>query len=273
MKVKEFEGKNVYIVGGSSGIGLSTAELLSSRGSNVLIFARRKDRLESALERMEGRRKSGVQRLEYAQLDVTRHDEVEKVMGEAVRDFGPPDILINSAGRALPDYFENISFEQFDESMKLHAYGCWSTIKALLPYLEERHGYIVNVSSVVGFLGTFGYTDYSASKFAVMGLTESLRGELKPRKVGISILCPPDTDTPGFEMENRNKPPETAALGESAGLLQPEEVAGALIRGMEKGRFFIGPGSVRMIYLAKRFIPWLVNLVMDMEVRKVQKKA
>ncbi len=271
MKVRDFDGKNVYIVGGSSGIGLAAAEILAGRGSNIIIFARGRERLEEALERIKARKKRDRLRFAYKQLDITRPDEVERVMADAVDEFGPPDILINSAGRALPDYFENISYEQLDGSMKLHLYGNWNTVRALLPYLKERHGYIVNVCSVLGFVGVFGYSDYAASKHALMGLTESLKSELKPCGVGISILCPPDTDTPGFEVENRNKPPETVAVSEGGGLMQPEEVAEVLVKGMEKGKYFIGPGSARMLYLLKRYAPFLVDFVMDRQIRKVQK--
>ncbi|MEW6554911.1 MAG: SDR family oxidoreductase [Actinomycetota bacterium] len=271
MKVRDFEGKNIYIVGGSSGIGLSTGELLAQRGSNVIVFARGRERLEEALARIRAKAGSERQRFACKQLDICDREAVEKVMAEAVEEFGPPDILINSAGRALPDYFENISYEQLDDSMKLHLYGNWNTIKSLLPYLKQRKGYIVNVSSAVAFVGVFGYTDYAASKFALMGLTESLKSELKPCGVGVSILCPPDTDTPGFEVENRNKPPETAAVSEGGGLMQPDEVAKALIKGMEKGKFVIAPGSAKTIYLLKRFFPWLVDMVMDQGIRRAQK--
>ncbi len=270
MRVRDFEGKNVYIVGGSSGIGMAAAGLLAERGSNVVIFARGKERLEEALGRISARKKVENQHFAYKQLDITSRGEVERVMSETVEGFGPPDILINSAGRALPDYFDNISYEQLDDSMQLHLYGNWNTIKALLPYLKQRRGYIVNVCSVLGFMGVFGYSDYSASKYALMGLSESLKSELKPCGVGISILCPADTDTPGFEVENRNKPPETVAVSEGGGLMQPEEVARALVKGIEKGRFFIGPGSARMLYLMKRYAPFLVDFVMDRQIKKVK---
>ena len=95
---------------------------------------------------------------------------------------------------------------------------------------------------------------------------------MKRYNIGVSVLCPPDTDTPGFEVENINKPPETQAVSESGGLMQPEEVAEAVLKGIRKGKFFIGPGSAKMVYRLKRFLPWLVDMVMDRDIRKVQKQ-
>jgi 3-dehydrosphinganine reductase len=271
LKIRDFDSRNVYIVGGSSGIGLATARLLAERGSNIVIFARGKERLEKAVEEITSSGKREAQRFSYKRMDVTNHDEVTRVMGEAVEEFGPPDILINSAGRAYPDYFENISYEQFDETMKVHAYGIWNTVSALLPYMKKKGGYIVNVTSLLGFMGVFGYSDYCPSKFAIIGLSEVLKSELKQYGIGVSILCPPDTNTPGFEVENRSKPPETVAVSEGGGLLEPEEVAEELIRGISKGKFMIGPGSAKRIYLLKRLFPWLVDAVMEREINKVRR--
>ncbi len=273
MKVTDFEGKTVYIVGGSSGIGLSAATLLAGYGSNVFIFARGKERLEDALAKIDNSKKSGVQRSGFKQLDVTDHDQVNKVMNEAVEEFGAPDILINSQGRAYPNYFEKITYKQFDETMKVHIYGDWNTVTALLPHMKERGGYVVNVTSVLGFMGAFGYSDYCPSKYAIIGFSEVLRSELKRYGIGVSILCPPDTDTPGFKVENLTKPPETVAVSEGGGLMQPDEVAAALVQGIKKGKFFIGPGSVRVLWLAKRLVPWLVDLYMDHQVKKVRKDS
>lgn len=270
MKVRDFEGRNVYITGGSSGIGLETAKLLASEGANVMIFARGLARLEEAKNAIEEAGRGGV-RVEFMQLDVTDHEQVERVMAEAAREFGPPDVLINSAGRARPEYFENISYEQFDETMKVHIYGIWNTVSALVGHLKERHGYIVNVSSLLGFMGVFGYSDYCPSKFAILGFSEVLKSELKRYGVGVSVLLPPDTDTPGFAVENLTKPPECVAVSEGGGLLEPEQVAKAVLRGMRKGRFLIMPGSVRGIYYMRRLFPWLVDTVMERQIRKVQR--
>jgi len=271
IKVRDFNGKNVYVVGGSSGLGLETAKLLSRLGANVIIFARGKERLEEGLKQVDAGKKRASQRSAFKQMDVSVHDEVVRVMEEAVGEFGVPDILINSAGRAYPDYFENISFEQFDDTMKTHIYGIWNTASALLPHMKNRGGYIVNVTSALGFMGLFGYSDYCSSKFAINGFTEVLRSELKPYKIGVSVFCPPDMNTPGFEVENRTKPPETVAASESGGLMEPEEAAEALVEGIAKGKFMITPGSVKMIHFMKRHFPWLVDMVVERDIAKARK--
>jgi len=272
IKVKIFDGKLVFITGGSSGIGLATARLLAQEGADVVIFARGRERLEEALREIEKAKRRAGQRAAWKQMDVTDHRQVVQILEEAVREFGPPDVLVNCAGRAYPNYFENIPYEQFDETMKVHAYGAWNTVSALYPHMKEKGGYIVNTSSVLGFMGIFGYTDYAASKFAVVGFSEALRSEARRYGIGVSVLCPPDTDTPGFAVENLTKPPETRAISEGGGLLQPEEVAEALLKGMRKGAFLIGPGSAGMLYRVKRFFPWLVDLFSERAIRKAARE-
>ena len=134
-------------------------------------------------------------------------------MAEVVQSFGAPDILINNVGRALPRYFEDVTFEQFDETMKTNLYGAWNTISVLVPHMKAGGGTIVNVSSMAGFIGVFGYTDYCASKFAVVGLSEALRQELRRYGITVAVLCPPDTDTPGLANEDARQ-----AGGDEGGL-------------------------------------------------------
>ena len=270
--MKAFESRNVYITGGSSGIGLTTAKLLAAEGANVLILSRSRDRIDQALEEIEGQRKSEVQRVSGMRLDVSQHDEVNRVMAEAVERFGIPDLLINSAGKAVPRPFEEISYEQFDDIMRTNFYGAWSTIQALLPHMKKKGGgHIVNVSSMAGFIGVFGYADYGASKFAMMGLSETLRMELRQYNICVSVLCPPDTDTPGYELENRTKPPETWAIGETAKLIEPEVVARALLKGIRKERYMILANAEGwLIYLTKRYTPFVLDWMLNRAVRKAQ---
>jgi 3-dehydrosphinganine reductase len=271
--MKDFNGKIVYITGGSSGIGLSTAKALASEGAHIVIFARKKGNLEHALKEISSKKISPSQRFACMQMDVSNCDEVKEVLSRAVADFGVPDVLINCAGRAYPRAFEEITYEQFDETMKINFCGMWHTISTLIPYMKKRGGYIVNASSILGFIGVFGYTDYSASKFAIIGFSEALRSELKPYGIRVSVLCPPDTDTPGFHEENKTKPEETKAISGSAKLMQPDEVAHALLNGMRKEERYIIPGSEgKLILLAKRLFPGLVESIMDSTIKKVQAK-
>jgi 3-dehydrosphinganine reductase len=275
MNKREFDGNNIYITGGSSGIGLAIAKAFTKRGGNVIIFARDTKRLESALEEIKGSKISEDQSFSHMALDVSDHDDVNTTMERAVREFGIPDVLVNSAGGAYPNYFEDIPYERFDQMLTTNLYGTRNTVVSLAPFMKEaREGHIVNISSMAGFIGVFGYTAYSASKFAVIGFSEALRSELKPYNIKVSVLCPPDTDTPQLHEENKTKPPETTAIAGNAGIMSADAVADALIGGMEKGTFMIIPGlEGKFIYLAKRLFPSLVNYVMDREVAKVKKPA
>jgi len=271
--MKDFSGKIVYIVGGSSGIGLATAKALAAEGAHIIIFARRKGHLERAIKEIHGNKISNSQQFACRQMDVSNWDEVKAVMSRAVAEFGVPDVLINCAGRAYPRVFEEVTYEQFDETMKINFYGIWHTTSALVPYMKQNGGYIVNVSSIGGFIGLFGYTDYSASKFAIIGFSEALRSELKRYGIRVSVLCPPDTNTPGFHEENKTKPEETEAISADAKLRQPEEVAYALLKGMRKEEKYIIPGfDGRVIFLLKRLFPGLVEFVIDSTIKKVQAK-
>jgi short-subunit dehydrogenase len=268
-----FINRNVFITGGSSGIGLASAKQLASLGANTIIFSRNRNQLEYAQKEIIRSKKEDSVRVVYMPLDVADNEMTTAVMEEAVNKYGPPDILINCAGRAFPNYFENITYEQFESTLKINLFGVRNTIAALLPHMKTKGGHIINVSSIAGFVGVFGYTDYAASKFGIIGFSESLRSELKKYRIQISVLCPPDTDTPGLEAENATKPDETRAISENGGILSPDYVAKVMIKGIGKTRFIIIPGLMgNVVYLAKRFAPGVVEAVMGWDIKKVQNR-
>jgi len=269
----EFHGRTAYLFGGSAGIGLATARQLAALGAHVVLFARNAERLERALESVRGCRVADDQRFACLAVDVADRDAVTEVCEWAVAELGPPYLLINSAGRALPRPFEEVTHEQFDQTMRINLYGTWNTVAALLPRMKaEGQGHIVNTSSIVGFVGVFGYTDYAASKFGVLGFSEALRSEVKPHGIRVSVLCPPDTDTPGYQTENQTKPEETRAISEKAKVMQADAVAAALIRGIARNRPVIIPGlDGRLTWLAKRLAPGLVERIMDRTIARVRK--
>jgi len=274
MKFKDYTGKIAFITGGSSGIGLACAEMLAARGADIVIFARGPEQLEKALKDIELNRISEKQRFLAVQLDVSQRAQAENLLGKTVVDFGGPDILINSAGISYPQKFEDILYAKFDEIVRINLNGTWNTVSILLPYMKERGGAIINVSSVAGYIGIFGMTAYSASKYAVIGFSEALRSELKRFNITVSVLCPPDVDTPMLERADKIKPEETKAISATARVMKAEEVAKAVIDAMAKGGFLILPGSnVRFTYIMKRLFPWLVESITDNQISKFRKRA
>jgi NAD(P)-dependent dehydrogenase (short-subunit alcohol dehydrogenase family) len=273
MKMKDFKGKKAYITGGSSGIGLAIARLLASRGASVVIFARRQGVLEDALKQIEVRRIEASQVFLARQLDVADREACERVLAGAVAEFGIPDILINSAGLGHPAVFEDIDYGTFDRLIRINVHGTWNTLSLLVPHMKAGGGYIVNVSSVAGYIGVYGMAAYSSSKFGVNGLSEVLRSELKRFNISVSVLCPPDVDTPLLERSNRIKPEETKAISATASLMSADEVAAALLKGMAREEFMIIPNfGGRFTYVMKRLFPGLVSHIVDSKVAAVRKK-
>ncbi len=210
--LRDYRGKTVYVVGGSQGIGRACAEAFFARGAKVVVFARREGPLRDATEAIREQQADATQGVFGVVLDASDGSAVDAVMTRACADYGPPDVLLNCAGGARPARFEEIDDEAMEKTLRSNWLSCWYPAKALVPVMKERGGVIVNTSSVAGKVGVFGYTDYSAAKFAVVGFSEALRSELAPHGVAVFVLCPPDTDTPGYADEEVAKPEETRAV-------------------------------------------------------------
>jgi len=270
--MKDYSTKIAYITGGSSGIGLSLARELVKRGAKVVLIARNRDRLEHACNELESLTTGRHRNVSIVSLDVSNIDQVREMLSKTAETFGAPDILVNSAGIGYSNYFERIPYEKFMDIININLIGTWNSIAVLEPYMREKGGAIVNISSIAGLFGIFGTTAYSASKFGVIGLSEALRGELKRYGISVSVLCPPDTDTPQLAEENKTKPAETKALSGKAKPMSAEAVAKACIKGLEKGKFMIIPGSSgKMVYLEKRLFPSMVNWRIDIIIQRAQR--
>jgi len=269
--------KTVFIVGGSSGIGLEMAKQLASTGAHVAIFARRKETLEAACaeigQAIKKRKPAGQKVLSYV-LDAADRDAAERQLNLAIADLGVPDLLINSAGGAVPQEFEKVTADDFLRTLQVNVFAAWNPCQVLVPHMKrEGRGTIVNVSSVAGVVGTYGYTDYSLAKFGIIGFSEALRGELRPHGIQVQVVCPPDTQTPGFDNENLTKPPETAALSAGTKLMSAEAVARASLKQVGTKRFLIFANrESRGIDLARRFVPAVVRDQMDKIVAKSRSK-
>ncbi|NEO00923.1 MAG: SDR family oxidoreductase [Moorea sp. SIO3I7] len=238
-----FNQQHAIITGGSSGIGKATAKLLAQKGANLTLIARDTAKLEQAKVEIEAMGTHPQPKILTISADVSQQIQVEAAIEQAINQIGPADLLITSAGIAHPGYFQELPIEVFEQTMAVNYFGSLYAIKAVLPTMVKQHkGHIVLLSSGAGLIGIYGYTPYSPSKFALRGLAESLRGELKPQGIHVSIVYPPDTDTPQLEAENKTKPLETKMITGSAQMWSATAVADQIVRGIEKKQFGIMPG-------------------------------
>lgn len=242
-------GEHALITGGSSGIGLAIARQLVARGMNVTLLARGRERLAEAQSLLQAERRGDATVIAIA-ADVGDKPAVGAAVDEAMARLGAPELVVTSAGIAHPGYFEQLDDQIFETTMRTNYFGTLYTLQATLPAMRRRaRGRVLLVSSAAGLIGVFGYTAYSPTKFALRGLAESLRGEIGRDGVGVSILYPPDTDTPQLAEENLTKPAETKLINASAKMMQPEDVARVTVAGLCAGRFAITPGwEVRALH-------------------------
>ncbi|MEX2683515.1 MAG: SDR family oxidoreductase [Candidatus Sigynarchaeota archaeon] len=260
------------ITGGSSGLGKALAISLARGGSSVVIVARNEARLTEAKAAIEAA-KAGNGFVKTVQADVTDEKQVRNTFDKLVQHEGVPTHLINCAGAANPGYVQDFSLADFEAAMRLDYFGTVIPTITMLPhFLSRGSGHVINVSSAGGFVGLIGYATYCPAKFAVMGFSEVLRHELKPKGIKVSVVCPPDMDTPGLATENKTKPEECKIISQRGKLVKPEDVAKAVIDGVKKGKYYILPGESNYIFNMKRLFPSLVFSIMDGDLQKALKK-
>ena len=271
--MKDWTGKHAVVTGGSSGIGLATAEALAERGCDVTIVARSRDRLELACEAVASHRKAPSQRFRWVSADVATPEGAASSIADATEQGARPvDLLVNCAGIIVPGCFEALPLEVFERTMDSWR-GCVQMGRAVVPSMMERgSGHIVNIASVAGFMGIFGYTAYSSAKYAIMGFSEALRSEMRPYGIAVSVVCPPDTDTPGLAYECSLRPPETDKVAGNIAPVAPAFVAEAIMRGVERGKYLIVPGVISKFYrFLKANALWLFFAITDGDVASARK--
>ncbi len=266
--------QHVLITGGSSGIGLALGLQATAAGARVSLIARDPAKLAAARNLIREAVPGGAE-IVTASADVAVETEILAALQMAEKVHGPVDVLITSAGVARPGYFEEVPVSVFERTMAVNYFGTLYPLKAVVPAMRQRRrGAVVLISSGAGLVGLFGYTPYAPSKFALRGLAEALRAELNSTGVSVTIVYPPDTDTPQLAEENLTKPVETKALTAGGGLWTAEAVARVTLEGVQRGRFAITPGFqlTTLAWLHSVLAP-VLNWSFDRIARKARRDA
>lgn len=185
--MESLKGKTALITGAGKGIGRAIAILLAAEGVNVGLVARTEKDLQSVAAELKA---TGVKSA-FATADVSNIHSVNKAVEQIQQELGPIDILINNAGTAAFGKFLELEPEQWEQQVKVNLFGVYYTTRAVLPQMIERKtGDIVNIASTAGLKGAPITSAYSASKFGVMGLTDSLMQEVRKHNIRVTAMAP-----------------------------------------------------------------------------------
>ncbi|MCD6252716.1 MAG: SDR family NAD(P)-dependent oxidoreductase [Psychrobacter sp.] len=255
-----FTDKNIYITGAASGIGFETAKQLIHQGANLVLFDVQP--LDAALAILKGLNKYNTSIATYA-LDVTDADTTAKQIAAAAERLSP-DILMHFVGVTGPWAFDEMTQAQFERVMNINVFGTRNVLAAVRPFLS-RGDQVMVTASMSSFTGSYGYSSYSASKFAVWGMMQSISFEWKPLGIDITVFAPPPIDTPLTQSEVGVMAQAGIGMKKLAGELKIEAAVRSMLKGVENREFLVVPGVMaNLIRLQLRFFPvswvnWIGN--------------
>jgi len=253
MRMREFKGKTAFITGGASGIGFAMGKAFAEEGMNVMLADVEPGALDSALKDLNqyGNHVRGVA------CDVADPDSVEHAAQATFAAFGKVHILCNNAGVAGGGGIDTISVESWKWVVDVNLMGVVYGIRSFLPHMRAHGegGHIVNTASMAGMVSGMGFNPYTATKFAVVAMSEGLAAQLQPLGIGVSVLCPHFVRTKiGESGRNRQERygqaepldpngPAAAFVAEIARQIEagrdPAEVAARVLNAIRNGELYI----------------------------------
>jgi len=256
-----FKNKVVLITGASSGIGRETAIEFAKLGANLILVARRKDKLKQTEDELK---KYNVSIL-ACQCDVSKKDQVKEMSETVLEKFSSVDILINNAGFAIYGSVSDLSISDIESQMETNYFGMVYCIKNFLPsMLKKESGHIVNVASVAASFGLPGIASYCASKFAMLGFSEGLKHELKDTGIEITVVSPIMVRTNFFDHPSFEKMPKYSPTS-----LDPKTVAKTILKAANSSRLeIIVPSVVRGAIWMKSTFPFFINPILGKSFKK-----
>jgi short-subunit dehydrogenase len=257
---RDLNGQRILITGASSGIGRALAEQAAGAGARVALVSRSADKLNELAAQLTGAL--------AIPADVTSETDRRHLLDVVVGRWGGLDVLINNAGVGSFGNFADCSEAILRNVMELNFFAPAELIRLAIPILTRgQRPAIVNVSSMCGRRGLPAWSEYSASKFALCGLTEALRGELVRFGIDILLIVPGLTNTGLSQNMLRN---EGRMKIDFTHAMKPPDVAATILRALRRNRTETVIGwEARCMLLANRFFPWLVDRLIARKVRQL----
>ncbi|WP_282074397.1 3-ketoacyl-ACP reductase [Maribacter aquivivus] len=225
--MENLKNKKAIITGGGRGLGKATAIAFAKEGIDVAITGRNENVLKETVTELE---KLGIKAI-YAVFDVGNYDEVKNSIKAIIDTLGGIDILVNNAGIGSFGSFNDMPVEQWTQIIQTNLMGMYHVTKEVLPYLiAKNEGDIINVSSTAGLNGNATTSAYSASKFAVIGMSESLMKEVRKNNIRVVTLTPSTIES------DMSIEAGIAEKGSADSVLQPEDFAELILAGLKLPR-------------------------------------
>jgi NAD(P)-dependent dehydrogenase (short-subunit alcohol dehydrogenase family) len=245
--MKDFKGRTAFVTGGANGIGIGLVRALLAQGCNVAMADIRRDSIDRALETLGGQSVMGVQ------VDVSSREDMKRAADEVEAQFGPVTLLFNNAGINLFQSIEDSSYDDWDWVLGVNLNGPINGVMTFVPRMiaAGNGGYVVNTASMAAFLAAGTPGIYNTTKFAVRGMSESLRASLARHGIGVSVLCPGLVKSYIYASDNIRpdrlkagaKPVDDANVKRLAAVhefgMEPDVIAGRVLEAMREDRFHI----------------------------------
>ena len=244
--MEAFKDRVAVITGAAGGIGSALARAFAERGARLVLADLDESGLETVAKELEAK---GAEAL-TVRTDVSQRESVEALAEASWRRFGGVHLVCNNAGVGSFGELATAAHEDWVLTMSVNFWGVVHGVESFVPRLIEQGngGHIMNTASMAGLTGMQWLGVYSASKFAVVGLTEALRRELAPKGIGVSVLCPMMVDTKMTgnslpvrtgDLRGQNETRDPGAESFVGNIISPEEVAVRSVRGIERNDLYI----------------------------------
>jgi len=259
MTMESLTGKVALITGASAGIGAALARELARDGADLVLAARREERLRALAREIEAAGRRAV----VVGCDVTRDGDLERAVAAAVERFGRLDVAVANAGFGVAGRLDELGLDDFRRQLETNVFGVLRTVYATLPELKKTRGRLAIVGSVSGHLPTPGASAYCTSKFAVRGLAESIHDELAADGVSVTLVSPGFVDSDIRRVDNRGTLHEGARDPIPAWLRVPtDRAARTIVRAIRRRRrAIVVTGHGKALVFLYRHVPGLVELL------------